>query len=205
MQKTLIKSAKKLFIGFMTVCFFSQIHAQNEQISIRSVSDQEFEVTSNNGIPFIVILENSKKDGRYNLSGGSGLVFNVSDIIPSKSTLRIVYEEDTYHTMEDEMISQYRTELDWVAKELQVKDSDIKMFASRPVFSDANLDKLKRKVFEYTTTTEKEEIFSQWADKINYSVGVIQYLRNIYAASNGEKNEHSPNFVPIIVSHALRK
>jgi len=107
--------------------------------------------------------------------------------------------------MEDNMIQEYRNDLQWVTKSLQIEETDLKMFTSRPVFTDASLEKLKRKIFEYTTTKEKENIFNQWIDKVNYSVGVIQYLRAIYAASNGEKNEHRSNFLPINIHNELKK
>ena len=200
-----VKHTKKLLLVLATLFFCTQIQAQNEQISIQRISSQEFEVRSINGIPFTVVLEGTNNDGQYLLPSGGSVSFNTSDIKDDKSTLRIIFEEEMYHSLENELIDQYHSELKWIVSVLDVKEDDSKKFPSRPVFTDAGLEKLKVKLFEYTTTDKKEDYFNQWIEKINYSVGAVQYLRGLYAASNGADNAQRHNFLPIKINEELQK
>ncbi len=196
---------KKPFLLLLILCSFAQIQAQNEQISLQSINSQEFAVNSINGIPFTVVLEESNNDGQFHLPSGGSITFKLGDMIGKRSTLRIVFEEEMYHSLEDKLIEQYDSDVQWIASFLEIKKNDLKMFPTRPVFSDAGLEKLKSSVFQYTTTDKKEEYFNQWIDKINYSVGAVQFFRELYAASNGEDNAQRHNFLPINIYEELRK
>lgn len=186
-------------------CFFTQTQAQNELIAIEPISDREFRVISANGIPFTVVLEESNTDGQFHLSSGGSIIFKTDDLIGKRSTLRIIFEEEMYHSLEDKLIEQYDSDVQWITNFLNITENELKMFPTRPVFTDAGLEKLKSKVFEYATTDSKERYFNQWIDKINYSVGAVQYFRGLYAASNGENNEHRRNFLPINIYEELQK
>ncbi|GAA4278323.1 hypothetical protein [Aquimarina mytili] len=196
---------KKPFLLLLIFCFFAQINAQNEQISIQSISDQEFAVNSINGIPFTVVLEESNNDGQYHLPSGGTITFKIADMIGKRSTLRIVFEEEMYHSLEDKLIEQYDSESKWIKSRLDISENAFKMFPTRPVFTDQGLEKLKSKVFDYANTDEKEEYFNQWIEKINYSVGAVNFFRELYAASNGEDNAQRHNFLPINIYQELHK
>ncbi len=194
---------KTPFLLILILCCFGQIQAQNEQISLRSISNEEFEVQSINGIPFTIILEESNNDGQFHLPSGGSITFKIGDMIGKRSTLRIIFEEEMYHSLEDKLIEQYSADVEWVANFLEIKESDLKMFPTRPVFIDAKLEKLKSNVFQYTSTPKKEDYFNQWIEKINYSVGAVQFFRELYAASNGQNNAQRHNFLPINIYDAL--
>jgi len=121
MQNTYIMKSFTILL-FFSLFFLVPVQAQDDLISIRSVSSSEYEVSSANGLPFILLLENSKNNGTYNISGGGGTVLNVTDIIPSKTTIRILFEKDAYYSMEDNMIQEYRNDLQWVTSALQIKE-----------------------------------------------------------------------------------
>ncbi len=199
------KNTKKLFFILLVLCFSLNTQAQNDQISIQSISDQEFAVNSINGIPFTVVLEESNNDGQYHLPSGGSVTFKTADMIGKRSTLRIIFEEEMYHSLEDKLIEQYDADVEWITSSLEIKESDLKMFPTRPVFTDAALEKLKQRVFQYTTTDRKEEYFNEWIEKINYSVGAVNFFRELYAASNGENNEQRHNFLPINIHQELHK
>ncbi|TPN82279.1 hypothetical protein [Aquimarina algicola] len=196
---------KNLLLIVVFLYSFISANAQNEQISIQSISDKEFSVNSINGIPFTVVIEESNNDGQFHLPSGGSVTFRLYDMIENRSTLRIIFEEEMYHSLEDKLINQYTTELEWIGSTLNIKDNDLKMFPTRPVFTDAALEKLKSKVFDYVDTDEKEDYFNQWIEKINYSVGAVQYFSDMYAASNGENNSQRRDFLPINISEALQK
>ncbi len=200
-----VKNAKKSLLILVNLCFFVSAQAQNDQISLQSISEQEFAVNSINGIPFTVVLEDSNSDGQYHLPSGGSVTFKVADMIGKRSTLRIVFEEEMYHSLEDKLIEQYDSDVQWITNFLEIKEKDRKMFPTRPVFTDVGLEKLKSKVFEYATTDRKEDYFNQWIEKINYSVGAVDFFRKLYAASNGEDNEHRHNFLPINIHEELQK
>ncbi len=205
MHVTNTMNTKKLLFILITLCFAIKTQAQNDQISLQSLSDQEFAVNSVNGIPFTVVLEESNSDGQYHLPSGGSVTFKIADMIGKRSTLRIVFEEEMYHSLEDKLIEQYDSDVQWITNFLEIKGNELKMFPTRPVFTDAGLEKLKSKVFQYTTTDKKEEYFNQWIEKINYSVGAVQYFRELYTASNGENNAQRHNFLPINIYEELQK
>ncbi|MEW7290685.1 hypothetical protein [Aquimarina sp. 2304DJ70-9] len=205
MDQVNISANKKPFLLLLMLCFFTQVHAQNEQISIQSISNEEFAVNSINGIPFTVILEESNADGQYHLPSGGSITFKVGDMIGKRSTLRIIFEEEMYHSLEDKLIEQYDADVQWITSFLDIKGDKLKMFPTRPVFTDTGLEKLKSEVFQYTNTDKKEDYFNQWIEKINYSVGAVNFFRELYAASNGEKNAQRHNFLPINVYEELHK
>ncbi len=198
---------KRNKIGFLilVLSFFTQVQAQqNEQISIDPISNEEFTVRSLNGIPFTVIIEKSNTDGQYHM-GINDLTFKVADMIDTRSTLRIVFEKEIYLSLENKLIDQYRKEVDWIKALLEIKGGEFEVFPSRPVLTDADLEKLKQKVFQYTTTPEKEDYFNQWIEKINYSVGAERFFKELYAASNGVNNSQRHNFLPINIYDELQK
>ncbi len=195
---------KKYFLFLLFLCFVTLIKAQNEQISLESISKDEFSVNSINGIPYTIVLENSNNDGQYHLPSGGSRTFNLGDMIGTRSTIRIIFEEEMYHSLEDKLIEQYDADVEWITSFLEIKESELKMFPTRPVFTDAGLEKLKSKVFEYATTESKEAYFNQWIEKINYSVGAVNFFRELYAASNGANNSQRQNFLPINISKALQ-
>lgn len=199
-----IKNTKKIALAIFAICLFVQVQAQNEQIALEPISSEEFAVNSINGIPFTVVLEESNNDGQFHLPSGGSIRFNTGDMIGSRSTLRIVFEEEMYHSLEDKLIEQYDKDVEWISSSLEMKESDLKMFPTRPVFTDVALEKLKKKVFDYVNTDQQEGYFYKWIEKINYSVGAVQYFRELYAASNGENNAQRHNFLPINISQELR-
>lgn len=205
MYTSSIKKVKKLLFVIVAFSLFSQMQAQNDLVSIRSNGSEEFIVSSTNGIPFTVVLEESNNDGQFHLSSGGDFIFKKGDLIGTRSTVRIVFEEEMYHSLEDKLIEQYDSESNWIKSRLDISDAAFKMFPTRPVFTDAGLEKLKSKVFEYANTQEKEAYFNQWIEKINYSVGAVDYFRKLYAASNGEDNEQRRNFLPINIHQELQK
>ncbi|WP_159025596.1 hypothetical protein [Aquimarina sp. Aq78] len=200
-----LQNVKKILLMLVVSCFFMQVNAQNELVSIQSISDQEFEVRSLNGIPFTVVLEESNNDGQFHLGINNSLTFKVGDMIAKRSTVRIVFEDELYHSLENKLIKQYQTDLQWIENLLGVKEGEFKKLPSRPVFTDNGLEKLKGTVFEYVNTDQKEEDFYKWIEKINYSVGAVKYFRDLFAASNGENNEQRHHFLPINVYDALQR
>ncbi|WP_438424200.1 hypothetical protein [Aquimarina macrocephali] len=200
-----LQNVKKILLMLVVSCFFMQVNAQNELVSIQSISDQEFEVRSLNGIPFTVVLEESNNDGQFHLGINNSLTFKVGDMIAKRSTLRIVFEDELYHSLENKLIKQYQKDLQWIENLLGVKEGEFKKLPSRPVFSNNGLEKLKGTVFEYVNTDQKEEDFYKWIEKINYSVGAVQYFRDLFAASNGENNEQRRHFLPINIYEELQK
>ncbi|MBP2834000.1 hypothetical protein J8281_17525 [Aquimarina sp. U1-2] len=200
-----IENTKKYLLILLFAICFTGVQAQNDLISLRSVSDSEYEIQSTNGLPFTIVLENSNNDGQYHLPSGGSTIFKTEDLIGNRSTLRIIFEKEMYHSLEDKLIEQYDSDVQWITNFLEIKEKDKKMFPTRPVFSDVALEKLKSKVFDYATTDRKEDYFNQWIEKINYSVGAVDYFRKLYAASNGENNEHRYNFEPINIHAALRR
>ncbi|WP_024772343.1 hypothetical protein [Aquimarina macrocephali] len=200
-----LQNVKKILLMLVVSCFFIQVNAQNELVSIQSISDQEFEVRSLNGIPFTVVLEESNNDGQFHLGINNSLTFKVGDMIAKRSTLRIVFEDELYHSLENKLIKQYQKDLQWIENLLGVKEGEFKKLPSRPVFSNNGLEKLKGTVFEYVNTDQKEEDFYKWIEKINYSVGAVQYFRDLFAASNGENNEQRRHFLPINIYEELQK
>ncbi len=194
---------KKFLLILPVLCFITQVYGQNEQINIRQNSSQDFSITSANGIPFTVVLENSKKDGQYLLASDGELVFNMSDITP-ESTARLVFQRGIYDQMEEKVMVQYRIDVEWIKARLGISDDQSKLFPTRPIFDDPSLEKLKQKVYQYTETPKKEAYFNEWIDKINYSYGVVLFLREMYAASNGTSNGQSHNFTPVNLYQALR-
>ncbi|PKV51931.1 hypothetical protein ATE84_4031 [Aquimarina sp. MAR_2010_214] len=199
-----LQNVKKILLMLVISCFFMQVNAQNELVSIQSISDQEFEVRSLNGIPFTVVLEESNSDGQFHLGINNSLTFKVGDMIGKRSTVRIVFEDELYHSLENKLIKQYQTDLQWIENLLGVKEGEFKKLPSRPVFTEAGLEKLKGTVFEYVNTDQEEEDFYKWIEKINYSVGAVKYFRDLFAASNGESNEQRRHFLPINVYNALQ-
>ncbi|WP_152538271.1 hypothetical protein [Aquimarina megaterium] len=199
-----IQNLKKIVLMLVMSCFFMQVNAQNELVSIQPISDQEFEVRSLNGIPFTIVLEESNNDGQFHLGINNSLIFKTGDMIGKRSTLRIVFEDELYHSLENKLIKQYQTDLQWIENLLGVKEGEFKKLPSRPVFTDNGLEKLKGTVFEYVNTDQKEEDFYKWIEKINYSVGAVKYFRDLYAASNGENNEQRRHFLPINIYDALQ-
>lgn len=200
-----IWNTKKLLLVLVISCFFIQGNAQNEQISIQPISDQEFEVRSLNGIPYTIVLEESNNDGQFHLGSNNSLTFKVGDMIAKRSTVRIVFEDEIYHSLENKLIKQYQTDLQWIENLLGVKEGEFKKLPSRPVFTNNGLEKLKGTVFEYANTDKKEENFYKWIEKINYSVGAVQFFRDLFAASNGENNAQKHNFLPINIYEELQK
>lgn len=200
-----LQNVKKILLMLVVSCSFMQVNAQNELVSIQSISDQEFEVRSLNGIPFTVVLEESNNDGQFHLGINNSLTFKVGDMIAKRSTLRIVFEDELYHSLENKLIKQYQKDLQWIENLLGVKEGEFKKLPSRPVFSNNGLEKLKGTVFEYVNTDQKEEDFYKWIEKINYSVGAVQYFRDLFAASNGENNEQRRHFLPINIYEELQK
>ncbi len=198
-------NTKKLLLTLVILCFFMQMKAQNDQISIQSVSDEEFTVSSINGIPFTIILENSNNDGQYQLGSNGRLTFKTEDLIGKRSTIRIVLQEKIFLSLEDELVDQYRSDVQWIESKLQITEAEFEIFPSRPIFSDEGLEKMKAKVFEYATTDRKEDYFNQWIEKVNYSYGAVGYFKEIYAASNGENNAQRYNFLPINIYEELQK
>jgi hypothetical protein len=182
-----------------------QIKAQNDQISIQSINEQEFVVRSLNGIPYTIILEESNSDGQFHLGSNRSLTFKKEDMIGKRSVMRIVFEDEIYHSLENKLIKQYQTDLQWIESLLEVKEGEFKKLPSRPVFTDNGLEKLKSTVFEYVTTDKKEEYFNQWIEKINYSVGAVSFFRELFVASNGENNAQRHNFLPINIYEELQK
>ncbi|GGX27244.1 hypothetical protein [Aquimarina muelleri] len=204
MYRLNIYNTKKLFLIPVVLCFFVQLQAQNDQISIDRVNDKEFTVSTVNGIPFTVVLEKSNNDGQYHLASNGNLTFKLEDMIDTRSTLRIVFEEEMYHSLENKLLEQYRSDVDWIKSVLDIEEGEFEIFPSRPVFTDQGLEKLKGKVFEYTTTDKKENDFNKWIEKINYSVGAGRFFNDLYAASNGENNGQRHNFLPINIYEALQ-
>ncbi|WP_160111934.1 hypothetical protein [Aquimarina sp. AU58] len=200
-----LQNVKKILFMLVVSCFFMQVNAQNELVSIQSIGDQEFEVRSLNGIPFTIVLEESNNDGQFHLGINNSLTFKTGDMIGKRSTLRIVFEDELYHSLENKLIKQYQTDLQWIENLLGVKEGEFKKLPSRPVFTDNGLEKLKGTVFEYVNTDQKEEDFYKWIEKINYSVGAVKYFRDLFAASNGENNEQRHLFLPINIYDVLQK
>ncbi len=196
---------KKLLLTLMISSLFMQIKAQNDQVAIQPVNNQEFTVSSINGIPYTVVLENSNTDGQFHLGSSGELTFQVGDMIDIRSTLRIVFEDEIYHSLENKLIRQYQSDLKWIQSMLGIKEDEFRKLPSRPIFTDSNLEKLKAKVFEYATTDRKEGYFYEWIEKINYSVGAVNFFSELYAASNGEENGQRHNFLPINIYDELQK
>lgn len=197
-------NTKKLLLIPVILCFFVQIQAQNDQVSLNRINNKEFTVSTVNGIPFTVVLEKSNNDGQYNLASNGNLTFKIEDMIDTRSTLRIVFEEEMYHSLENKLLEQYHSDVDWIKSALDIEEGEFEIFPSRPVFTDQGLEKLKAKVFEYTTTDKKEDTFNKWIEKINYSVGAVRFFNELYAASNGEENGQRHNFLPINIYEALQ-
>ncbi len=197
-------NTKKLLLIPVIFCFFVQIQAQNDQVSLNRINNKEFTVSTVNGIPFTVVLEKSNNDGQYNLASNGNLTFKIEDMIDTRSTLRIVFEEEMYHSLENKLLEQYHSDVDWIKSALDIEEGEFEIFPSRPVFTDQGLEKLKAKVFEYTTTDKKEDTFNKWIEKINYSVGAVRFFNELYAASNGEENGQRHNFLPINIYEALQ-
>lgn len=197
-------NTKKLLLIPVILCFFVQIQAQNDQVSLNRINNKEFTVSTVNGIPFTVVLEKSNNDGQYNLASNGNLTFKIEDMIDTRSTLRIVFEEEMYHSLENKLLEQYHSDVDWIKSALDIEEGEFEIFPSRPVFTDQGLEKLKAKVFEYTTTDKKEDTFNKWIEKINYSVGAVRFFNELYAASNGEENGQRHNFLPINIHEALQ-
>ncbi len=195
----------KLVFVLAISCYFINVQAQNDQVSIEPVGEQEFRVSTANGIPYTIVLEESNNDGQYHLGSSGSLTFKIADMIDTRSTLRIVFEDEIYHSLENKLIKQYQSDLQWIESLLDVKEGEFKKLPSRPVFTDDGLEKLKATVFEYATTEKKEAYFYQWIEKINYSVGAVNFFRELYAASNGEDNEQRHNFLPINIYAELQK
>ncbi len=193
----------QLLFMVIAVCSCFVMQAQNEQISIELIGENKFGVSSTNGIPYTVVLESSNNDGQFNLASTGNITFKVADIIPNKSTLKIIFEEDIFHTFEENLIQQYHSDIEWVASSLDIPKNELKMFSIRLEYNDETLEALKAKVFEYAETDQKENSFNQWIEKINYSYGAIGYIRELYAASSGEDNSQRHNFLPIVVSKEL--
>ncbi|WP_271764708.1 hypothetical protein [Aquimarina algiphila] len=198
-------NTKKLLLTLVILCFFIQMKAQNDQISIQSINDREFTVSSINGIPFTIVLENSNNDGQYQLGSNGRLTFKVEDLIGKRSTLRIVLQEKIFLSLEDKLVAQYQADVKWIESKLQITEGEFKIFPSRPIFTEAGLEKLKGKVFEYATSDKKEDYFNQWIEKVNYSYGAVGYFNEIFAASNGEDNAQRHNFLPINIYEELHK
>lgn len=204
MYRVKTSNTKKLLLIPVILCFFMQMQAQNDQISLERINNKEFTVSTINGIPFTVVLEKSNNDGQYHLASNGILTFRIEDMIDERSTLRIVFEEEMYHSLENKLLEQYRSDVDWIKLALDIEEGEFEIFPSRPVFTDQGLEKLKAKVFEYTTTDKKENNFNKWIEKINYSVGAVRFFNELYAASNGEDNEQRYNFLPINIYEALQ-
>ncbi len=204
MYRVNILNVKKLLLTLVILCFCTQLKAQNEQIALEPVNDQEFMVKSLNGIPFTVVLEESNNDGQYHM-GVNTLTFKISDMISNRSTLRIVFDREIYLSLENKIVDEYQADVKWIESKLQITEGEFEIFPSRPVFTDQGLEKLKAKVFEYTTSESKERDFNKWIDKINYSVGAMRFFKDLYEASNGKKNGQSHNFEPINIHDELQK
>ena len=194
---------KKIVFIVAAFCFFSQAHAQNEHIALERINAEEFRVRSTNGIPFTVVLENSNNNGQYQLASNTELTFKFDDVT-RQSMIKIVFDRAAYQTMEDKIILQYRSDVEWIKSQLDITDDQSKLFPTRPIFDDRSLEALKSKVFQYTTTSTKENAFNKWIERVNYSYGAVLFLRELYAASNGENNPQSRNFESINVYEALR-
>ncbi len=184
--------------------FFMNMQAQkNDQIVLQAIDNNEFMVRSVNGIPFTVVIEESNNDGRFHLGSNSTLTFKVDDMIGKRSTLRILLDDEIHLALEDKLVEQYQKDIDWVESYLEISESDLKIFPTRPIFKDADLEKLKGKIFEYADTDRKEEYFYKWIDKINYSVGAVQFFKELLAASKGADNGQRYNFLPINIYDEL--
>ncbi|WP_103866208.1 hypothetical protein [Aquimarina sp. I32.4] len=203
MRGVSIFSVSRVVLTLIVSCFFIQGNAQNDQIALRAIGKKEFSVKSLNGIPYTVVIESSNNDGQFHLGSTGRLTFKIDDMIDTRSTLRIVFEEEIYHSLEDKLLEQYKADIKWIQSELEIKESELKMFPTRPVFTDAGLEKLKGKVFEYVTNDRKESYFNKWIEKINYSVGAVGFFRELYGASNGEDNSQRHNFLPINIHEEL--
>ena len=204
MYRINILNVKKLMLTLVVLCFCSQLKAQNEQIAIEPINGQEFRVKSLNGIPFTVVLEESNNDGQFHM-GVNTLTFKTADMIGERSTLRIVFDREIYLSLENKIVEEYQADVKWIESKLQITEGEFEIFPSRPVFTDQGLEKLKAKVFEYTTSESKERDFNKWIDKINYSVGAMRFFKELYEASTGKKNEQSHNFEPINIHDELQK
>ncbi|WP_025743640.1 hypothetical protein [Aquimarina pacifica] len=199
-------NVKKLLPMVLALCFVLHIQAQkNDQIIIEPANSEEFNVRSVNGIPFTVVMEESNGDGQFHLGSNSTLTFKIDDLIAKRSTLRILLEEEIHLSLENKLVDQYQKDVQWIESYLEISEGDFKIFPSRPIFTDADLEKLKGKVFEYADTDAKEKYFYQWIDKINYSVGAVRFFKELYAASNGTNNEQRYNFLPINIYEELNK
>ncbi|WP_103072195.1 hypothetical protein [Aquimarina sediminis] len=199
-------NTKKTLLILAVFGFFIQMQAQrNEQISIESISNEEFTVSSLNGIPFTIVLEESNNDGQFHLGVNRTLTFKVADLIEKRSTLRIIFEDEIYHSLENNLIAQYHSDLDWIESSLDIPKSVFEKLPTRPVFLNNSLEELKAKVFEYANTESQERYFNQWIEKINYSVGAVEYFQKLFTASNGESNEHRHNFLPINIYEELQR
>ncbi|AXT58951.1 hypothetical protein D1816_00815 [Aquimarina sp. AD10] len=206
MNKVNLQKRMKLFGTLLILIFCIQIQAQNDQVTIEPMGKEEFSVRSLNGIPYTLVVEESNTDGQYHLGSTGYLTFKLDDMIQKRSTVRIVLEEEIHASLEEKLVKQYRSDVDWIKSLLDIKeDSEFKVFPSRPIFSDADLEKLKGQVFEYADTDNKEKRFYEWIEKINYSVGAVRYFRELYAASNGKNNEQRRNFLPINIYEALNR
>ena len=204
MYRINILNVKKLMLTLVVLCFCSQLKAQNEQIAIEPINGQEFRVKSLNGIPFTVVLEESNNDGQFHM-GVNTLTFKTADMIGERSTLRIVFDREIYLSLENKIVEEYQADVKWIESKLQITEGEFEIFPSRPVFTDQGLEKLKAKVFEYTTSESKERDFNKWIDKINYSVGAMRFFKDLYEASNGKQNGQSHNFEPINIHDELQK
>ncbi|WP_160114533.1 hypothetical protein [Aquimarina sp. AU474] len=198
-----MKNIKQLLCIALILCAYNRVGAQNEQIAIEQINGNEFAVSSINGIPYTIVLESSNNDGQFNLASTGNITFKIGDVIPDKSTLRIVFEEDVFRTFEGNLIQQYHSDIEWISSSLDIPKNDLTIFALRLDYTDESLEELKGKVFEYAETDQKEDYFNQWIEKINYSYGAINFIREIYAASKGEDNSQRDNFLPIIISKEL--
>ncbi|GAA3512358.1 hypothetical protein GCM10022393_27630 [Aquimarina addita] len=188
------------------MCSYTYVSAQDQQIAVSPINQQEFEVRSLTGVPYTIIFEGSKIDGQYHLASNGSLTFKTADMVGTKSTLRIKFEKEMHLSMENKLVEDYRSDVEWVKSMLDITEKkEFELFPSRPIMTDEGFDKLKTKVFEYATTESKERYFYQWMDKVNYSVGAFRFFKSLYNASNGEDNEQRPNFLPINVYEVLHQ
>lgn len=205
MYKLDVNYIKKLLNVFVICFFVIQSQAQDKQISIESFNQEEFIVKSLTGVPYTLIFENTSIDGQYHLASNGSLTFKIADMQGKKGMLRIVFEKEMHLRLENTLVGDYQKDVKWIESMLDIKEAEFKLFPSRPVFTDAEFDKLKSKVFEYTDTEIKEKYFYKWMEKVNYSVGVMRFFQDLYSASNGVENDQRAVFLPMNVYEELHK
>lgn len=198
-------AGKQLLITTLFLCWFSLLMGQNEEITIKPRGEKQFSVSSIKGTPFTVILENSEKDGNYQLQSETDLYFKTK-YINSKSTLKIVFEERMYLIVQNNLIRQYQSDVKWIKVMLEITKSEFKLFPEMPFFGKFEDSKQKARLQKYITNEKKKAYYEKYQEKLDYTVKTMTYFQDLYDASNGKDNNSRHNFLPInILDHLAKK